>query len=207
VTLADIVDQEAAAAAVVDQAAHADAVASLGRIGRSVARHSAAALVSEMIDVDLREVLEDAWAHFDELRAECCRTRGHRASRSRVALASFVVDWSRKGHLDISWAGTSVYQVPLKLTANVTVASTNALITGGRVSEIQLSDASVCVVLQADGIDAARGSRPLGGVTSLPLEPGIALCEQIDGLMVSGRVRHVSTTPTARTEVSRADEP
>lgn len=135
----------------------------------------AAEAVAGLLDVDVVEVLVDAWRAEGSLLEAARATAAEPGRTDHVRLATQTVSWSRRPSVDLYVDGTLHGSIGVELGLELEIAALEAVVRGGSLVRLESGRSTVTARLAVEGQELARQPVQLDLAAALPLGSGIPL--------------------------------
>jgi hypothetical protein len=155
---------------------------------RDEAIHELGAISSELLELDLGQVLLDAWSKHSELRAAGQRTAAAPESEELVELLSHRVTLEDRPSIDLLANGRRVAELHLAIVITIDVEALTATVRGGRLTGLRVGRCDADASLSIEDKTLARRRAQLELPFSVHMGSGIAL---VEGSIPSPRVAAV----------------
>jgi hypothetical protein len=155
------------------------ALGHLAPILRAAARREITTATTELLHIDLMEVLVAGWRKHGELVAAARRTAASPGSTELVELATHRVQYLERPALEVRVDGTELMSIEFKLSLVFDVSVLVAAIRSARLVALHSGRCDVAAKLAIDGVDAAAGHERFDLRLVVALGNGIALLPDV----------------------------
>ncbi|MEV4412017.1 hypothetical protein [Catellatospora sp. NPDC049609] len=143
------------------------------------------AKVSQLLDIEISDVLVGAWRTRSALLAAARETHAQPGLRREVSIRSFTMPWEYEADVDVVVGGRTVSTLTASLTVRLTVTALAAVVEAGRLTALTAGDAVADgeLLIRCSSPEAehpvARGERPVDLHRELRLGGGgVALIDE-----------------------------
>lgn len=155
------------------------AVSAMPTGGANASREVARA-ISDLLDINVANVVLDGWRRHHNLREAARRTASDPDESEVVGLPKHVVELSEDPSVDVVVDEVLSVTVPVSVTISSVVDEAVAKVEGGHLTELHSGKVAVTAKLKIRGITIAEHQCVLDAADDIPLHDGVALLGQSD---------------------------
>jgi hypothetical protein len=162
-----------------------------------LARRELADATAGLMSVNLADVVAAGWKKYDALKQAARRTRDDPGTKEFVTLATHKIESNYQPNVDLFLDGESIATVKIELQLTLTIAGAIAVVTQGRLTEIQSGSCTASGSLTVQMVEIIKRQRKFDLYGALRLGHGVALLQPAtNDEPVEQVVVHTAKAPT-----------
>jgi Protein of unknown function (DUF2510) len=142
-----------------------------------IAEREVASQADSLLSMDLFDLIAEGWKKYTALVEAARRTRAAPATKETVDLATHRIEYGHHPAVEVFIDGKSAGTLKIDLTVAFTMAAIVAVVSAGRLMEIQTGNCTVSGTLAMKGIVVAERQRKFDLPGAVRLRRGVALLE------------------------------